>query len=304
MYGLFRGRAPEISTYPENVHRFDEIVDVLRDANEPLRMQEIKERVSEMPLTKEHYAGKTEGAFQAGTWHALNGIAINYPGVIVKDGRKYAIDPNWDGVHLSERIPQVGKPYSQMQNARKEREEQEEPRERLVGRITVPHPSDTAIIPCFGLSWHRQDVHWDTRTPALLGQENQECEPLNFADQIGVYILYNWPNIVYVGRTSAQRNGMFNRLYSHHTSSRRSDKWDRFSWFGLKGLEGKIRADLGIEDEIALMETVLIEALSPPFNDKKGDNLGTHFFQVPDPVIQEMEQQRILDALLGALQNK
>ena len=298
MYNLFRGKPEVINDWPENVHRFDEVVDVLRATAEPMRQNAITIEVLKMPLTKEWAEGKPEGSVSSGVWVALQSILENYPGVVQKDGREYRMSPDWDGVHLSERTPAVAKAYATVRSSNgTEKPAKEEPR-------ATNAVSAGAIIPCFGLSWLRDDVHWDTKQPHLYGQESPEAEVLNFADQIGVYILYNWPNIVYVGRTSAQKNGLFSRLFSHHISSRRSDKWDRFSWFGLKGLDGLARADLDIEGEITLMETVLIEALSPPFNDKKGDNLGTHFFQVADPVIQDIERQKVMDMLLATLQQR
>ncbi len=56
------------------------------------------------------------------------------------------------------------------------------------------------------------------------------AEPVDFCNQLGIYLLYDGREVIYVGRTTDRPLGK--RLYEH-TIDRMSARWDRFSWFGL-----------------------------------------------------------------------
>lgn len=122
---------------------------------------------------------------------------------------------------------------------------------------------------------------------------------MNFAHQVGVYILYDTINVVYVGRTVSERNGLYSRLKGHVYNPRRAHRWTHFSWFGLRVVDeendvlGGSRGDLDCGKEIILMETLLIELLTPAFNDKGADNLGVRYDQVIDPVIHERKREQL-----------
>lgn len=162
------------------------------------------------------------------------------------------------------------------------------------------------LIPCYGMSWYRDQVVWGERellgSPGRYGDNNIE---VNFADQIGVYVLYEWPNVIYVGRTTDSTNGsgLYDRLYDHTRHERR--KWfDRFSWFGLHSVDANQelvshRDSLDMDEAIKAMETILIKILSPPFNDKGGDHLGPRYSQVPE--VEKRKQERAAKQISKAL---
>lgn len=142
---------------------------------------------------------------------------------------------------------------------------------------------DKVSIAAYGLYWERDRVEWDVSR--LLGRQNRVSTPVDFADQQGVYLLHHMRTVIYVGRTSAQNNGLFGRLRSHTKSDRRSGRWDRFSWFGVRPVDenGVLlapRCELNTDQLIAILEAVLIETHLPPFNDKSGDLMGELYQQV------------------------
>ncbi|WP_206678263.1 hypothetical protein, partial [Salmonella enterica] len=57
------------------------------------------------------------------------------------------------------------------------------------------------------------------------------AKPVNFADRVGVYILYSGERVIYVGRITEPRLGP--RLWDH-MCDRLAGRWDRFSWFGVR----------------------------------------------------------------------
>lgn len=85
------------------------------------------------------------------------------------------------------------------------------------------------IISSFGMFWRRDAVEW-VPTPKLLGMQQIGAEPVDFNKQIGIYLLYDGREVIYVGRATDRPLGR--RLYEH-TMDRFSSRWDRFSWFGL-----------------------------------------------------------------------
>ena len=70
-------------------------------------------------------------------------------------------------------------------------------------------------------------------------------------------------------------------------------RWDGFSWFGLRdvddstGVLKSFTGDFSMSDLITILESVLIEALEPPINGRRGDRMGELYQQVIDPQIQE-----------------
>ena len=70
-------------------------------------------------------------------------------------------------------------------------------------------------------------------------------------------------------------------------------RWDTFSWFGMRDFDDQTGelvtyADgFTTSDVITVLEAVLIEALEPPVNAKRGDRMGILYRQVIDPEIRE-----------------
>lgn len=156
------------------------------------------------------------------------------------------------------------------------------------------------------MNWHRDQVEWD-RKPNLIGKDDNSGAHVNFANQIGVYVLYEWPNVTYAGRTTKGR--MYQRLHEHASNQSGRWQWDRFSWFGMLsvGSDGRLasrRQTLDTEEVTKAMETLLITVLSPPLNDKQGDHLGTRYYQVPDDVVESRRLEELADQIRKLLSKK
>ena len=85
------------------------------------------------------------------------------------------------------------------------------------------------IVTSFGMFWRRNAVGW-VATPKLLGMQEIGATPVDFNRQLGIYLLYDGREVIYVGRSTDRPLGR--RLFEH-TIDRMSTRWDRFSWFGL-----------------------------------------------------------------------
>ena len=163
-------------------------------------------------------------------------------------------------------------------------------------------------VAAYGLHWERSKVDW--RAGRILGYDpgfDIDADPeraINFADQQGVYLLHNWQSVVYVGRTAAEKNGLFQRLHQHHRKQVWSAKWERFSWFGIRRVSetgGMIDGPAQASKEVvsALMEAVLIETLGPSFNKTQGNYMGTLYHQTTDPNVAKTQAQNLLRGLTG-----
>lgn len=157
-----------------------------------------------------------------------------------------------------------------------------------------------AIISSFGMFWRREGVNW-TPIPKLLGMQKQSSLPVDFSEQTGVYLLYDGREVIYVGRTTDRPLGR--RLYEH-TIDRMSARWDRFSWFGLlpvseEGKIGSLPAKFDADKMIPALEAILIEAVEPRQNRKRGDDLAAvEYIQKTDPSI---EHKKIMATISTAL---
>jgi hypothetical protein len=123
--------------------------------------------------------------------------------------------------------------------------------------------------------------------------------PVDFHKQLGIYLLYDGREVVYVGRTTDRPLGR--RLYEH-TKDRMSARWDRFSWFGLlpvseTGVLGSLPVQYDSAKLIPALEAILIEALEPRQNRKRGDDLAAvEYLQKVDPEIEKRKIKASLDA--------
>jgi hypothetical protein len=160
-----------------------------------------------------------------------------------------------------------------------------------------------AIVSSFGMFWRRQAVEW-IATPKLLGMQQIGATVVDFNKQLGIYLLYDGREVIYVGRTTDRPLGR--RLFEH-TMDRMSARWDRFSWFGLLPV-----ADTGTLDSLPhnydaakmtpALEAILIEALEPRQNRKRGDDLAAvEYIQKEDPEIQKRKVKATVDAALNKL---
>jgi hypothetical protein len=157
------------------------------------------------------------------------------------------------------------------------------------------------IITSFGMFWRREAVEW-VSTPKILGMQQIGAQPVDFHKQLGIYLLYDGREVIYVGRATERPLGR--RLYEH-TADRLSSRWDRFSWFGLLPVSeaGELAclpdSYLGTKI-IPAIEAILIEALEPRQNRKRGDDLSAvEYIQKEDPEIERKKARETLEAALA-----
>jgi len=159
------------------------------------------------------------------------------------------------------------------------------------------------IITSFGMFWRKEAIEWNS-TPKLLGMQQIGATPVDFYKQLGIYLLYDGREVIYVGRTTERPLGK--RLYEH-TVDRMSARWNRFSWFGLlpvseAGNIGELPDSYSAAKLIPALEAVLIEALEPRQNRKRGDDLAAvEYLQKVDPEIEKKKIKATLDAALNKL---
>ena len=60
------------------------------------------------------------------------------------------------------------------------------------------------IVSSFGMLWRRDFVDWKS-SPSLLGMQQIGAEAVDFYSQIGIYLLYDGREIIYVGRSTDRR---------------------------------------------------------------------------------------------------
>jgi len=166
-------------------------------------------------------------------------------------------------------------------------------------------PESHSIINSFGMYWSRSMVDWSlNKNVRILGRQQVGASQVDFAGQIGVYLLHDNRGVVYVGRSVERPLGV--RLYEH-TQDRLRGRWDRFSWFGLKKVaeDGQLAAvqfDLSTSLIVCTLEALLIEGLEPPQNRKRGDDFNAiEFIQAEDPVLKKKYHKEALAKLLESV---
>ena len=151
--------------------------------------------------------------------------------------------------------------------------------------------------------WRREAIEW-SGTPKIFGMQQIGAEAVDFSKQIGIYLLYDGREIIYVGRATERPLGR--RLYEH-TLDRLSSRWNRFSWFGVLPVsdtgELKIMPESFRSTELLpALEAILIEALEPRQNRKRGDDLAAvEYIQKADPAIEKRLVKQVMEAALNKL---
>jgi hypothetical protein len=154
----------------------------------------------------------------------------------------------------------------------------------------------------FGMFWDRSRVRW-TQSPAVLGKQQIGADAVDMGAQRGIYLLHDVRDVIYVGRCTDRALGT--RLYEH-TFDRLRTRWNRFSWFGVCPINDD--GSLGSPSNgntalqfIAAMEALLIEALEPPQNRRRGDGFtAVEFIQADDPEVERAQ----LKAAIVELQSR
>ncbi len=213
----------------------DSIIEVLRDAAQPLSDSEITRRIVKYGLRTEF--GETPA-------RTVNSAITKS---IKADGGKSPFVRVNRGEYALRSAPNLGSE-----------------------EITKPLGGQTVLINAFGKYWRKDAVLWSAN-PKILGQRRKGANQINFSGQRGVYLLHDSRTVVYVGRATDQPLG---RRLSQHTRGRLNGRWDRFSWFGVNAVtqEGSLQPDVpahfSLDDLIVTMEALLIEGLEPPQNRK------------------------------------
>ncbi len=138
-----------------------------------------------------------------------------------------------------------------------------------------------AIIQCYGLFWGTDDVYWGqgNNAGALLGvpAAAKSSDPIDFRQQIGIYVLYAGHQIVYIGQAGSGRRKLFARLKEHHRRDDLAGRWDKFSWFGLRRPLNsgklsvvKLRHSASLSTALNHIEAVLLSAAEPSHNKQSG----------------------------------
>ncbi len=159
------------------------------------------------------------------------------------------------------------------------------------------------IVTSFGMFWRRNAIEWGA-TPKLLGMQQIGATPVDFNKQLGIYLLYDGREVIYIGRTTDRPLGR--RLYEH-TSDRMAARWDRFSWFGLlpvseTGTLGSLPFTYDAAKMIPALEAILIEAMEPRQNRKRGDDLSSvEYIQREDPEIQKRRVKESMELVLNKM---
>jgi hypothetical protein len=155
------------------------------------------------------------------------------------------------------------------------------------------------IISSFGMFWRRDAIQWSA-SPKLLGMQRIGTTPVDFNKQLGIYLLYDGREVIYIGRADKT---LGRRLFEH-TADRLAARWDRFSWFGLlpvsdSGNLDMLPATFEAAKLIPALEAILIEALEPRQNRKRGDDLSAvEYIQKEDPEIQSKKAMAQLQELI------
>lgn len=159
------------------------------------------------------------------------------------------------------------------------------------------------IVTSFGMYRRRDATEW-LPTPKVLGMQQIGATPVDFCRQLGIYLLYDGREVVYVGRSTDRPLGK--RLYEH-TLDRMATRWDRFSWFGLlpvseAGQLKNLPKSYLAANLIPALEAILIEALEPRQNRKRGDDLAAvEYIQKTDPEIEKKRIKATMEAALNKL---
>lgn len=249
---------------------------VLAESETPLHYTDISEQI----LSRGYY--KTDGATPAATVNALLALSIKH------DGEKSPFMRVGKGVFVLK-----DSKYGTVIPSPAPEQDQSDPLDE------VEAESSGSVIRSFGMYWQRDLVVW-RNDPRIYGKQQALSKPVDFGKQKGIYILYDHHAVVYVGRSIDRPLGK--RLFEH-TVDRLGSRWNRFSWFGLldatqEGGLREIALNTSIASLVATLEALLIEALEPPQNRKRGDDFSAiEYIQDIDPEIREREIQNTLRSI-------
>lgn len=138
----------------------------------------------------------------------------------------------------------------------------------------------STLISSIGLFWREDFVFWGggNRPGRLLGvpSHHRSVDPIDFREQVGIYVLYAGFTPIYVGQTRGKTKRLFQRLKDHRNDDL-AGRWDKFSWFGTRKVLYNSRL-AGVGEAVRPtrklvlnhIEGILIHALEPPLNGQSG----------------------------------
>ncbi len=157
----------------------------------------------------------------------------------------------------------------------------------------------TKVIKVFGMYWNRDNISWE-KSPKLLGQQSAGADHVDFSEIRGIYLLYDGREVIYVGQAINQP--ILQRL-RQHTIDRLSGRWNRFSWFGIDGIDSVngfvVKSAQLLNVDIAnlanALEGIMIEGLEPRQNRKQGNQFGDEYLQV---INKDIQKRRIINEFI------
>ena len=246
----------------------DATLRVMAEVNRPIHCDEIAELIFARSLKAT--AGMTPHFTVAGEISRMRSGRTNPPGLAGKE-----IVKTGPGIYWLREVMEVPLPEPAPHTSDDEDEVEDV--------LDVTDATQNLSVAAYGLFWERDKVDWGVQS--IWGYDVDPDRRIDFSNQQGVYLLHNWQSVVYVGKTAAQKKGLFQRLSEHHRKHTWSRKWERFSWFGIRRVDEvsgemvDVTDDASPEVVTALMEAVLIEALGPSFNEQRGRYMGTLYRQ-------------------------
>lgn len=253
----------------------DAIKKVLGESKSPLHYAEISEQI----LSRGYYA--TDGATPAASVNAQISASIKH------DSARSPFLRVGKGIYTLKSLPEVAVIPLSKSDAKQKKAE-------TLAELDVE--LSESIIHSFGMYWQRDLIVW-RNDPKMYGKQQAASKPVDFGKQKGIYILYDHHTVVYVGRAIDRPLGK--RIFEH-TIDRLGSRWNRFSWFGLLDVtqEGNLREtalNTSLASLVGTLEALLIEALEPPQNRKRGDDFSAiEYIQDIDPELKEKEIQNTL----------
>jgi hypothetical protein len=117
----------------------------------------------------------------------------------------------------------------------------------------------------------------------------RDSGPIDFEGrQIGLYVLYQRDELMYVGRSGDGKHpSISGRLRYHYKEDKyKIGKWDRHSWFGFLSaakLSEQITISMSVGEYISDIEALLIHLNQPKWNLSPGKHRHIQEFeQIPD----------------------
>ena len=201
--------------------------------------------------------------------------------------------------HLSNSLRDPESPYLRVGRGEYALKSRAEPSAQSAGAKSDAQSPESGALRAFGMYWKREAVDWNSGR-SLIGTQGEGATSVNFADQIGVYLLHDRERVIYIGRAT---DTLFGRLKTH-TTDRLGGRWDRFSCFGLHGVDADGRLStysLPWNQDVVIetMEALLIESLEPPLNRRRGDNFSSvEYIQIPDSNIEKRNFKNYMTKIL------